>query len=95
MGPGLVEREAAPKTPAMTPRPKPSLPGEDSLGAASRAAACGRWRRGAPWPGSLASSGTLQCAHAPCLGDPSGGIKKALDRYRSVIKALSSPTEPR
>ena len=93
-GPGARGRRGGSEDTAMPPRPGPSLPREDSPGAASRAAGCGRWRRGAPWPRSLASFGALQCAHAPCLGDPSGGMKKALNRYRSVIKALSSPTEP-
>lgn len=43
--------------------------------------------------GNLASR-TFHGADAPCSGNSSGGIKKALNRYVSVVKALSSPTDP-
>lgn len=44
--------------------------------------------------GNLASEILGAPADVLCSGNPSGGIKKALNQYRGVIKALSSPAEP-
>ena len=44
--------------------------------------------------GNLASETLGAAADVPRSGNPSAGIKKALNRYRSGIKALSSPVDP-
>lgn len=45
--------------------------------------------------GNLASKILGAAADVLCSGNPSGGIRKALNRYRGIIRALSSPVDHR